>query len=108
MVQCPTLPAPSPLRSPRFGLLSLGLGLGLAFALTACSSALLATESADAMACPAESVEILESNQPMEGPSSWRARCGEEGQLWFCSRMHQKVICTEDPRPVPEGADAPT
>ncbi|PRQ04351.1 hypothetical protein ENSA5_08290 [Enhygromyxa salina] len=68
----------------------------------ACSPARLAQMSAEPTACPAEQIEISEANQPMEGPSSWTATCLAQSdaveQKWFCSRMHEKVICTEDPR----------
>lgn len=65
-------------------------------------SAGLAQASAEPTACPIDRLEISEAHQPMEGPSSWTATCvGEDGapqQKWFCSKAHQKVICTEDPR----------
>ncbi|PRP99282.1 hypothetical protein [Enhygromyxa salina] len=71
----------------------------------ACTPAGLAQISAEPTACPSEQLEISEAHQPLEGPSSWTATCfassgnGEAPpQKWFCSRMHQRVICTEDPR----------
>jgi hypothetical protein len=73
----------------------------LSLATAACTPAGLAEMSAEPTACPAEQLEISEEHQPMEGPSSWTATCvGPDGarQKWFCSKMHQQVICTEDPR----------
>lgn len=74
--------------------------------IVACTPAGLAQISAEPTACPSERLEISEAHQPMEGPSSWTATClsanNGDGdtppQKWFCSRMHQRVICTEDPR----------
>jgi hypothetical protein len=68
----------------------------------ACSQSALAQMSAEPTACPAERIAISEAHQPWEGPSSWTATCsatdGGAGQKWFCSKAHERVICTEDPR----------
>ncbi|KIG15287.1 hypothetical protein DB30_05714 [Enhygromyxa salina] len=91
----------SPAR-PRFA--SLAITFALLLASVACTPAGLAQISAEPTACPSERLEISEAHQPMEGPSSWTATClaanGADAppQKWFCSRMHQRVICTEDPR----------
>jgi hypothetical protein len=74
--------------------------LGLSLSLAACSPAGLAQMSAEPTACAAEQLEITESHQPMEGPSSWTAICTRSDggkQKWFCSKAHERVICTEDP-----------
>lgn len=76
----------------------------------ACSSPMLAADSAEPTSCPEDQLEISEVNQPMEGPSSWVATCQAEGrqQRWFCSRAATtlSVICTEDPRaPATTAAD---
>lgn len=80
-----------------------GLALVLLLMGVACTPAGLAQISAEPTACPSEGLEISEARQPMEGPSSWTATClaaaDGQPQKWFCSRMHQRVICTEDPSP---------
>jgi hypothetical protein len=80
-------------------------GITLLLVLTsACSAADLAQMSAEPTACSPERIEISDARQPWEGPSSWTATCsaGADGgghkQKWFCSKTHDRVICTEDPR----------
>lgn len=66
----------------------------------ACTPAGLAQLSAEPTSCPAEQLDITDSHQPMEGPSSWTATCrppGADPVKWFCSKAHERVICTEDP-----------
>jgi hypothetical protein len=79
-----------------------GITLLLAATSLACSASELAQMSAEPTACPAERIAITEAHQPWEGPSSWTATCaaadGGGGQKWFCSKTHDRVICTEDPR----------
>ncbi|NVB41225.1 hypothetical protein G6O69_25525 [Pseudenhygromyxa sp. WMMC2535] len=72
--------------------LAAAVGLG-------CTSSSLARDSAEPTQCAAEAIEISDARQPLDGPSSWTATCGETKQAWFCSRIHQRVICTEDPSP---------
>jgi hypothetical protein len=74
-----------------------GIALLLALTSLACSASELARMSAEPTACPAEQIVISEAHQPWEGPSSWTATCSG-GQKWFCSKSHERVICTEDPR----------
>jgi hypothetical protein len=68
----------------------------------ACSASGLAQMSAEPTACAAERITISDAHQPWEGPSSWTATCsaadGGGQQKWFCSKSHERVICTEDPR----------
>lgn len=74
----------------------------LAVLSVACSASELAQMSAEPTACPAERIEISDAHQPWEGPSSWTATCSAAAdggeQKWFCSKTHERVICTEDPR----------
>lgn len=74
----------------------------LAVTSVACSASELARMSVEPTACPVERIEISEAHQPWEGPSSWTATCSAaadaEPQKWFCSKTHERVICTEDPR----------
>gem|GEM_PF-3580954 len=91
------MPAPRPAWSTPL-LAALTLSISLSISLLGCSTG-LATASAEPTGCPAEQLEISDARQPMEGPSSWNASCSADGQRWFCSRAHQRVICTTDPRP---------
>jgi hypothetical protein len=74
----------------------------IALTSVACSSSERARMSAEPTACPDERIEISEAHQPWEGPSSWTATCSATdagvAQKWFCSKTHDRVICTEDPR----------
>jgi hypothetical protein len=72
-------------------------------ATSACSAAALAHASAEPTGCPEQQLEIRDTHQPLEGPSSWTAICrapGAEPREWFCSRAGeaQRVICTDVPR----------
>jgi hypothetical protein len=68
----------------------------------ACTSSELAQMSVEPTACALERIEITDAHQPWEGPKSWTATCvgdtAGSGQKWFCSKLHERVICTEDPR----------
>jgi hypothetical protein len=74
----------------------------LLLATTACSSAALAHASAEPTNCPEDQLEISDAHQPLEGPSSWTAKCRAPGleYEWFCSRAGeaQQVICSTVPR----------
>lgn len=81
----------------------MGIALTLALTSLACSPEMLAQMSAEPTECPAERIEISDARQPWEGqgPSSWTATCTSTdgaSQKWFCSKLHDRVICTEDPR----------
>jgi hypothetical protein len=77
-----------------------GITLLLALTSLACTASGLAQMSVEPTGCAAEHVQISDAHQPWEGPSSWTATCSAEGdgKKWFCSKSHERVICTEDPR----------
>jgi hypothetical protein len=76
----------------------------------ACAHADLKDATAPEVGCDAEAIEILGSRgtglRSTGGPESWTARC--EDREWFCSRLHQRSICTTVPpgftpaQPAPE------
>jgi hypothetical protein len=77
------------------------ISLLIAMTSLGCSASELARMSAEPTACAEERIEISDAHQPWEGPSSWTATCSGAdggGQKWFCSKTHDRVICTEDPR----------
>ena len=61
-----------------------------------CGNAILADASAAPTGCVADEIEITNRHTPMQGPSWWTASC--QGQVYFCSLLHEDVFCSTDPR----------
>lgn len=93
------MPGPSVYRS---HLAQLGLAACLALALVGCAAPMaLAERSAPQLPCQADAVQItdLHGTKSSDGPASWVAACGE--QRWFCSQLHERVVCDEIPDDMP-------
>ena len=78
---------------PRLASLAL---VSLSLVSLACIPGSLAHDSAPEIGCEPKDITVDEMHVPLQGPSSWRATC--DGRRWLCSRAHERVICTEDPR----------